>query len=389
MQNFTFSSPTQIVFGKGTEQQVGEATRRIGDKVLLHFGQASIVKSGLKDRVCGSLKEAGVDVIELGGVRPNPRLDLVQEGIELCRRHNVNCILAVGGGSVIDSAKAIAMGVPYSGEVWDFYEGKALAQSALPLGVVLTIPGSGSEAGGGTVLTKEEGQLKRLAWSEQVIPQFAMMNPELSFGLPPDQTACGGADIISHVLERYFTTVQDVDLTDRLCEATLSSMIKNLPLAITEPENYAARAEVMWAGTLAHNGLLDTGRVGDWACHAIEHEVSGLYDVPHGAGMAVLLPAWMRYVLEHDVDRFVQLATRVWQVETQGKKAQQVALEGIACLEDFFAEQGLPRRLYDLGIDHARFSEIAAKSTGGGQFTVGNFVKLSSDDIVKILQLAK
>ena len=389
MQNFTFSSPTQIVFGQQTEQKVGEATKGLGNKVLLHYGQVSIVKSGLKDRICQSLAEAGVEVVELGGVRPNPRLDLVHKGIELGRQKQVDCILAVGGGSVIDSAKAIAMGVPYTGEVWDFYEGKALAQSALPLGVVLTIPGSGSEAGGGTVLTKEEGQLKRLAWSEQVIPKFAIMNPELSFSLPPYQTACGGGDIISHVLERYFTTVQDVDLTDRLCEAILSSMIQNLPLAVAEPNNYAARAEVMWAGTLAHNGLLDTGRVGDWACHAIEHEISGLYDVPHGAGMAVLLPAWMRHVLEHDLDRFVQLATRVWQVDATGKSPQQIATEGIARLEEFFAKLGLPTRLGQLGIDDARFSEIATKCTGDGEFTVGNFVQLKAADIVKILHLAK
>ena len=224
-------------------------------------------------------------------------------------------VLAIGGGSVIDSAKAMAMGVGYQGDVWDFFVGKAMAQRALPLGVVLTIPASGSEAGGGTVLTNEDGHLKRLAWSEHVIPRFAIMNPELTFTLPAYQTACGGADIIAHVLERYFTNVREVDLTDRLCEAVLRSVIVHLPVVLEEPENYGARAEIMWAGTVAHNGFLDVGRLGDWACHSIEHELSGLYDVPHGAGLAVLLPAWMRYVLEHDRERFQQFAKRVWQLD--------------------------------------------------------------------------
>lgn len=393
MQNFMFSSPTKIIFGKGTEAEVGVATRALGAKVLLHYGQMSIVKSGLKERICGFLREAGVEIVELGGVRPNPRLDLVYKGVDLCRRENVDCILAVGGGSVIDSAKAIAMGVNYPGDVWDFFEGKVYDSNALPLGVVLTIPGSGSEAGGGTVITKKETHRKCLAWSEQVIPKFAIMNPELTFSLPPYQTACGGADIVAHVIERYFTSVRDVDLTDRLCEATLSSLIRNLPIALAEPKTYAARAEVMWAGTLAHNGLLDTGRLGDWACHTIEHVLSGLYDVPHGAGMAVLLPAWLRYLLERDGERLgplpAQFATRVWQVDATSKTPHQIAEEGIVRLKGFFRQLSLPTRVAELGIDDTRFSEIAAKCTGDGLFTLGNFAKLNTEDVVHILHLAK
>lgn len=382
MQNFVFSAPTQIIFGRETEAQVGEVTkRRLGGKVLLHYGQASIIRSGLKARVCNFLAEAGVEVVELGGVLPNPRLDLVQEGIELARSQGVTGILAVGGGSVIDSAKGIAMGAEYSGDVWDFYVGKGFAQGALPLGVVLTIPGSGSEAGGGTVLTNTDGHLKRLAWSHHVIPQFAIMNPELTFTLPSFQTAAAGADIMAHVIERYFTNVTDVDLTDRLCEATLNTMILNLPIALAEPENYAARSEIMWAGTLAHNGLLDTGRVGDWACHAIEHELSGLYDVAHGAGLAALLPAWMRYVMNHDEKRFEQFAQRVWRVET--------AEEGIERLGQFFQELNLPSRLNELGIDDSRFTELANKCTGDGQFKIGNFVELDTNDIVEILKMVR
>ncbi|MCK9526083.1 MAG: iron-containing alcohol dehydrogenase [Limnochordia bacterium] len=382
MQNFVFSAPTQIIFGRGTEAQVGEVSKqRLGNKVLLHYGQSSIIKSGLKERICSSLAEAGVEVVELGGVLPNPRLNLVQEGIKLARDHRISGILAVGGGSVIDSAKAIAMGVKYHGDVWDFYTGKTVAEGALPLGVVLTIPGSGSEAGGGTVLTNEDGHLKRLAWSAHVIPQFAIMNPELTVTLPAYQTAVGGADIMAHVIERYFTNVTDVDVTDRLCEAILSTMILYLPVALEKPEDYAARAEIMWAGTLAHNGLLDTGRVGDWACHAIEHELSGLYDVPHGAGLAVLLPGWMRFVMQQDGQRFEQFAQRVWQVET--------AEEGIEKLSEFFKRLNLPSRLSELDIDDSRFLELAQKCTGNGQFTVGNFVELDTDDILNILEMVK
>ena len=382
MQNFMFSAPTQIIFGRETEAGAGEACQNhLGNKVLLHYGQSSITKSGLKDRICQSLKEAGVKVVELGGVLPNPRLHLVREGIELARSKGVEGILAVGGGSVIDSAKAIALGVHYEGDVWDFYDGKAMAQSALPIGVVLTIPGSGSEAGGGTVLTNEEGYLKRLAWREQAIPRFAIMNPELTFSLPPFQTASGGADIMAHVLERYFTNERQVDLTDRLCEAVLGSVISHLPIVLKDPKNYGARAEIMWAGTLAHNGLLDTGRVGDWACHAIEHELSGLYDVAHGAGLAVLLPAWMRYVLKHDRQRFTQLAQRVWQEETAEK--------GIEALADFFRKLRLPTSLSELGIGDLGFQELASKCTAEGTFKIGNFVQLGTDEIVQILEMAK
>ncbi len=390
LNNFVFSAPTQIIFGKDTESNIGITTHEyLGDRVLLHYGQSSVVKSGLKDRIKNYLVQAGVSVVELGGVVPNPRLNLVQEGIKLCRDCGIQGVLALGGGSVIDSAKAIAMGVQHSGDVWDFFSGKAFPKSALSLGVVLTLPGSGSEAGGGVVITDSENQLKRLAWSEHVIPRFAIMNPELTFSLPQYQTACGGVDILSHVLERYFTNVTHVDLTDRLCEATMNSVIHNLPIALEQPHNYAARAELMWAGSLAHNGLLDTGRVGDWACHAIEHELSGLYDVAHGAGLAVLLPAWMTYVLEHDLRRFVQFAERVWQVPADKGNPKGVALEGISRMVAFFRRLGLPGSLTELGIKDSSFSEVARRCTHNGQTTVGNFVQLDSKDIVSILEIAK
>jgi hypothetical protein len=335
MENFTFLSPTKIIFGRGVENQVGDETRVYSKKVLLHYGGGTIKRIGLYDRVVKSLRDAGVEFIELGGVQPNPRLSLVKQGIELCRKHNIDFILAVGGGSVIDSAKAIAVGVPYEGDVWDFYSGKEVPEKALPVGVVLTIPAAGSEASKSSVITNEDGWYKRGLNVEIIRPKFAIMNPEITFTLPPYQTACGAADIMAHVMERYFTHQKDVDFTDRLCEATLKTIIKNVPIVLEEPENYQARAEIMWASTIAHNDLLSTGRIGDWASHAIEHELSGIYDVPHGAGLAVVFPAWMKYVYKEDVDRFVQFATRVWDVEMDFSNPDRTALEGIYRLTQF------------------------------------------------------
>ncbi|MFZ3105764.1 MAG: iron-containing alcohol dehydrogenase, partial [Candidatus Hydromicrobium sp.] len=284
MENFTFRNATKIIFGKDAENYVGTETARYGSKVLLHYGGGSIKKYGLYDRVLKSLKDAGLEVIELGGVQPNPRLGLVKRGIDICRKEKIDFILAVGGGSVIDSAKAIAAGVPYNGNVWDFYTGKAVVDKIIPVGVVLIIPASGSEASSSSVITNEEGLYKRAFSSEMLRPEFAILNPEITYTLSPYQTACGVSDIMAHIMERYFTTVKNVDLTDRLCEATLKTVISNMSIVLKEPENYGARAEIMWAGTIAHNDLLSTGRISDWGSHAIEMEISGTYDIPHGAG---------------------------------------------------------------------------------------------------------
>lgn len=389
MENFTFLSPTKIIFGRGVENQVGEETKVYSKKVLLHYGGGTIKRIGLYDRVVKSLKDAGVEFIELGGVQPNPRLNLVKQGIELCRKHNIDFILAVGGGSVIDSAKAIAVGVPYEGDVWDFYSGKAVPQKALPVGVVLTIPAAGSEASKSSVITNEDGWYKRGLNVEIIRPKFAIMNPEITFTLPPYQTACGAADIMAHVMERYFTHQKDVDFTDRLCEATLRTIIKNVPIVLEEPENYQARAEIMWASTIAHNDLLGTGRIGDWASHAIEHELSGIYDVPHGAGLAVVFPAWMRYVYKENVDRFVQFATRVWDVEMDFANPERTALEGIRCLTQFFKRIGLPVTLEELGIPDDRLEEMADKCTNKGTKQIGNFKKLGREDVLNILKMAR
>lgn len=387
MENFTFRNATRIIFGKDTENQVGIETARYGGKVLLHYGGGSIKKYGLYDKVLKSLKDAGLEIIELGGVQPNPRLGMVKRGIDICRKEKIDLILAVGGGSVIDSAKAIAVGVPYFGDVWDFYTGKAVPEEALPVGVVLTIPAAGSETSWSSVIINKEGLYKRGFVNELLRPKFAILNPEITYTLPPYQTACGVSDMMAHVMERYFTRVQNVDLTDRLCEATLKTVIGNAPQVLEKPDNYHARAEIMWASTVAHNDLLDTGRIGDWASHGIEHELSGIYDIAHGAGLSIIFPAWMKYVYKQDVERFAQFAVRVWNVEADFSDIEKVALAGIRRLEDFYKRIGLPITLKEANVPYDRLEEMARKCTERGP--AGNFIKLNKDDVLEILMLAR
>jgi alcohol dehydrogenase len=388
MENFEFISPTKIIFGKNAECKVGSETKKYGKKVLLHYGGGSIKKSGLYDIVVNSLKKEGVEFVELGGVKPNPRLSLVHEGIKICRENKVDFILSVGGGSVIDSAKAIAAGISYEGDVWDFYIGKGAPIEIIPNGVVLTIPAAGSESSPSSVITKEDEKLKRFLEADSLRPKFSIMNPELTYTLPVYQTACGASDIIAHTMERYFTNARNVELTDRLCEATLKTVINNALIVMKEPENYSARAEIMWAGTLAHNDLLSTGRIPDFASHMIEHELSALNDVAHGAGLAIIFPAWMKYVYKHDIQRFVQFAVRVWNVEQTFDDPERVVLEGINKLENFYKAIGLPTRLSEIGIHEKDFDEMAVKCKRFDGDTVGNFIKLNGEDIKNIYMLA-
>ena len=324
----------------------------------------------------------------MGGVVPNPRLSLVREGVRLCKEKGIGLVLAVGGGSVIDSAKAIAMGAVIDGDVWDFYLGKGEPKEALPVGTVLTIPAAGSESSTGTVITNDEGQLKRAVNSDLIYPRFSILNPELCFTLPRFQVACGAADIMAHLMERYFTTVRNVEFTDRLIEATMKTVARQVALVLADQKDYDAWADLMWAGTVAHNNLLNTGRIGDWASHDIEHEISGIYDVAHGAGLAVVFPAWMKHTLETDVDRFAQWAVRVWNVENDFRNPEAVAREGIRRLEAFFRSMGLGTKLGDLKVGTDRLDEMAGKCVGGGRGTVGNFVKLNRAAVRKILELA-
>ncbi len=388
MDNFTFYSPTEFVFGKDTENECGKYVKKYGgSKVLIHYGGGSAVKSGLLDRVKKSLDAEGIAYCELGGVKPNPRDTKVYEGIELCRRENVDFILSVGGGSCIDSAKAIAIGVPYDGDFWDFYTRKAEIKTALPIGTVLTIAAAGSEGSGGSVVTKEDGMLKRDAGSDLMRPRFSVLNPELTCTLPAYQTGCGATDIMAHVFERYFTNTKEVEITDRLCEAVLLTMIKETPRVIADPNNYEARANIMWAGTVAHNDIVGVGRSQDWNSHGIEHELSGLYDCAHGAGLAVVMPAWMEFVMHHDVMRFAQMATRIWGCEMNFENPEETAKQGIKAFRKFLHEIGMPINFAELGAKEEDIPALVEKHGVGDGQTWG-FVRLSAADITEILTIA-
>ena len=387
MDNFNFYSPTEFVFGKDTENQVGKLVRKHGgSRVLIHYGSGSVIKSGLLDRVKIALDSENIYYTLLGGVKPNPRDTLIYEGIDICRKENIDFILSVGGGSCIDSSKAIAAGVLYNGDFWDFYEGKSSVTSALPIGTVLTIAAAGSEGSGGSVVTQEKTMLKRSTGSDLLRPKFSILNPALTCTLPAYQTACGASDIMAHVFERYFTNTKDVEITDRLCEAVLLTMIKETPRAIKNPDDYEARANIMWAGTVAHNDIVGVGRSQDWNSHSIEHELSGLYDCAHGAGLAVVMPAWMEFVVDHDVMRFAQMAVRIFGCEMNFENPKETALEGIFRFRRFLHDIGLPIDLKELGADENDIP-ILVKNQGVTDRTWG-FVRLSSDDITEIYKIA-
>ena len=387
MNGFNFYSPTEFVFGKGRENEAGEYVKKYGGtKVLIHYGGKSAVKSGLLDRVKASLEKCGIAYTELGGVQPNPRDTLVYKGIDLCRAENVDFILAVGGGSVIDSAKAISIGVPYEGDFWDFYSGKH-ADKALPVATVLTIAAAGSEGSGDSVITKEDGMLKRGTGSDVLRPRFSIMDPELTQTLPAYQTACGATDIMAHVFERYFTNTTEVEITDRLCEAVLCTMVKETPRVIADPNNYDARANIMWAGTVAHTNIVSVGREQDWNSHGIEHELSALYDCAHGAGLAVIMPAWMEFVYKHNVMRFCQMATRVFGCAMDFENPENTAVAGIKAFRSFLHSIGMPINFAELGAKEEDIPVLVEKF-GLGSGKTGGFVKLSSEDIAEIYRIA-
>ena len=389
MNNFVFYSPTEFVFGKATEMQVGALARKYGArKVMIVYGGGSVVRSGLLDRVKQSLQEAGIEYCLMGGVQPNPVDTKVYEGIEFCRREQADMLLPVGGGSVIDTAKAIAAGVLYEGDFWDFYIGKAKVTKALRVAVVLTIPAAGSEGSGNTVITKLDGLQKlSLRVPEVLRPVFSIMNPELTYTLPPFQTACGVADMMAHIMERYFTNTQEVEIGDRLCEGTLMAIINEAPKVMRNPEDYGARANLMWAGMIAHNGTCGVGCEEDWASHFLEHEISAIYGVTHGAGLSVIFPAWMTWMVEHNVGKIAQYAVRVWGVpESEDKKA--VALEGIGKLKAFFNSLGLPVTFKELGVENPDIDRLADSLHRNKGELVGNYVKLTKQDSKEIYRLA-
>ena len=393
MKDFTYYAPTRIVFGKESEEKLPQLIQQYGGKrVLVHYGGGSAKRSGLLDKVFTMLDDAGIAYVELGGVVPNPVLSLVKEGIDLCQKEKVDFILAVGGGSVIDSSKAIGYGVGYDGDVWDFWDGKAVPQSCLPIGVVLTIPAAGSEMSSSCVITNEDGMLKRGVNSDLCRCKFAIMNPERTYTLPPFQTAAGATDIMMHTMERYFSKYEDAMLTDAIAEALLRTVMKATKAVLAKSDDYTSRAAIMWAGSLSHNDLTECGTEKDFACHKLEHELSGLFGVTHGAGLAAIWGSWARYVMNRHMDRFVKFATEVMGVpKDHMEKPLATAMAGVRNLEDFFHEIGMPTNIPELIGREATEEEIQKlvdKCSRGGKITIGAMEVLKAEDMTAIYQMA-
>ena len=393
MKDFNYYAPTEVVFGKESEEQVARLVKKYGGtKVLVHYGGQSAIRSGLLVKICDLLQEAGIEYVKLGGVVPNPRLSLAQKGIELCRQEGIDFILAVGGGSVIDSCKCIAYGVPYEGNVWDFYLGKAKPTAMLPLAAVLTIPAAGSEMSEASVITNEDGDVK-LGYSNSLSrPKFAIMNPCRTFTLPPYQTAAGVTDMMMHTMERYFTKDDDMDLTTEVAEAMLRSMKNAVFAVLKNPEDYRYRAQIMWGGSLMHNGLTGCGVSDDWATHQLEHELSGMFDVTHGAGLAAVWPSWARYVMQENVSRFVRFAVNVMDVPNDFTNPVGTALKGIEAMERFYHAIGMPINIKELigrDITDEEIKEMTRKCSRDYQRTCGCLKVLKAEDMQAIYQMAR
>lgn len=386
MINFTSYNPTKIIFGKDVYKNVGEEVKKYGQRILMVYGGKSLKANGTYDYVKASLDQAGITVTELSGVQPNPRLSLVYKGIELAKKENVEMILAVGGGSVIDTAKAIAAGVYYDGDVWDLYSTEKQPEKVMDVGVILTIPAAGSESSDGSVITREEDLMKCSCCTDLFFPKFAMLDPQLCFTLPKHQISAGGADILAHVMERYFVPDDHHEFSDRMCEAAMISLIHQLPKVLENQKDYDAWAEVMWIGNIAHNGLLGRGKRDDWGSHNVEHQLSAHYDIAHGAGLAIIFPAWMKYVWKEKPEMMEQYAIRVWNVDPEGKTQEEIVMEGIKKTEEFYHYIGLATRLSDVGIDDRDFKVMAEKAVFMGP--LGNFKKLYAEDVVNIYKLA-
>ena len=393
MEQFSFYTPTKVIFGKGVQSQVGAVIKSYGfKKILFHYGSGSIKKSGLYDQIVASLRENGIEFVELGGVQPNPKLSLSRKAAQLCIDEKVEMILAVGGGSVLDSSKSAAAGAANHCDPWEFSSGARVLEKSLPVGAVLTIAAAGSEMSDSCVITNQEGWLKRGFNSDHNRPLFAIMNPELTYTVSKYQTACGVTDIMMHTLERYFCMNGDVALTDHLAEGLLRSVIEAGKVVMDKPDDYEARATLMWASSLSHNGLTGCGRDFMMRCHQIEHELSGMYDrVAHGAGLAVIFPAWAKYIYKNEkaLPRFCQFAQRVWGIEMDFEHPERTALAGIEACENFFKSLGMPVRLSELDVDDTKFDEMAEKCTFFGKRVLKDYIPLGKTEIIEIYNLAK
>ena len=392
MKDFNFYAPTEVVFGKQSEEQVAQLVKRYGGKkVLIHYGGKSAKRSGLLDKMEALLKEAGIPYVMLGGVVPNPRLSLVREGIELCRKEQVDFILAVGGGSVIDSAKAIGYGVPYEGDVWDFWLGKDAPKACLPIGAVLTIPAAGSEMSNSCVISNEETGLKLGINSNLCRCRFCIMNPERTFTLPPYQTAAGATDIMMHTMERYFTVHEDMTLTDGIAEALMRTVKDCVFDVLRDPEDYRARAQIMWAGSLSHNDLTECGTCKDFATHKLEHELSAMFDVTHGAGLAAIWSSWARFVLPGHESRFARFAVNVMGVDNDFTNPERTALKGIEAMEQFYHAIGMPvgiKELIGRTLTDDEIKELARKASRDGKLKLDNIRVLERPDMEEVFRLA-
>ena len=392
IKDFNFYAPTRVVFGRESEEQLPQLIQQYGGgKVLVHFGGGSARRSGLLDKVEKMLSEAGIDYVELGGVVPNPLLSKVCEGIELCKKEHVNFILAVGGGSVIDSAKAIGYGVGYPGDVWDFWNGKAVPQSCLPIGVMLTIPAAGSEMSSSCVITNDEGMLKRGVNSDLCRCKFAIMNPERTYTLPPYQTAAGATDIMMHTMERYFSKYEDAMLTDAIAEALLKTVMTAAKEVMVVPDDYKHRAAIMWASSLSHNDLTECGTEKDFACHKLEHELSGMFGVTHGAGLAAIWGSWARYVMDKHLTRFVKFAVNVMGVMQDFTDPRATAMRGIEAMEQFFKSIGMPICIEDLlnrQMTEDEIDELVDKCSRDGKMNIGAMEVLTPKDMKAIYKEA-
>ena len=393
MRDFNFYAPTEIVFGRESEEKVADLVKKYGgSKVLVHYGGGSAKRSGLLDKMIKLLDDAGIGHVELGGVVPNPRLSLVKEGVKICREQNVDFILAVGGGSVIDSSKAIGYGVGYDGDTWDFWNGKAVPKSCLPIGAVLTIPAAGSEMSSSCVITNDENNDKRGVNSNLCRCKFCIMNPERTFTLPPYQTAAGSTDIMMHTMERYFTQYQDMTLTDAIAEAIMKTVKDCTYEVMRNPNDYRNRAQIMWAGSLSHNDLTECGTIKDFATHRLEHELSAMFDVTHGAGLAAIWASWARFVLDGQEKRFARFAVNVMGVENDFNDQRRTAEKGIEAVEDFYRAIGMPTSIHQLlgrDITDDEIDEMARRASHDGNITLGNIKVLHRDDMVAIYRMAR